>query len=254
MGDGAASPLVALHGVGRAFPSGPALEGLSLSVAAGEFVTLVGPSGCGKSTTLRLVAGLDMPTSGTITWADGAPPALGFVFQDPTLMPWATLVRNVALPLELQGVPAGETRARVDAAIAAVGLEDARGLYPREMSGGMRMRASIARALVGRPRLVLMDEPFAALDEMTRFRLNDDLLRLRRETGATVLFVTHSIYEAAYLSDRIVVLSARPGRAIADIAAGPPTDRAGYRHSAPFMAVCQEVAAALRRADAAEAA
>ncbi len=254
MASGAAPTLVRLERVGKVFPNGPAIEDLSLSVGEGEVVSLVGPSGCGKSTTLRLIAGLDAPDTGAIVWSGGAAPAMGFVFQDPTLMPWATVEANVALPLRLRGRDRAAMQGEVRSALAALGLADAGGLYPRELSGGMRMRASIARALIERPRLLLMDEPFAALDEMTRFRLNDDLLRLRRDTGATILFVTHSIYEAAYLSDRIVVMSPRPGRAVAEIAVDAPPDREGYRHAPAFMEMCRAVSAALRTAGAEAAA
>jgi NitT/TauT family transport system ATP-binding protein len=189
-------------------------------VAAGDFVALLGPSGCGKSTLLRLIAGLDAPDAGTMRW-EAAPPAagqIGFVFQDPTLMPWATALENVALPLRLRGEPqAGERAAE---ALRDVGLGDFAGARPATLSGGMRMRVSIARALVVRPRLLLMDEPFAALDEFTRHRLQDEVLRLTTEHACTSVFVTHSLYEAAYLASRVAVMSPRPGRIAASFRYG----------------------------------
>ncbi|MBD0274612.1 MAG: ABC transporter ATP-binding protein, partial [Acetobacteraceae bacterium] len=204
-----APPLVALRGVGVRFASGTeALAGVDLEVGAGEFLSLLGPSGCGKSTLLRVVAGLVRPTAGEVASPRGG--GIGFVFQDATLMPWATALANARLPLRLRGVPRGEADARAAEALASVGLSGAERAWPRELSGGMRMRVSIARALVVRPSLLLMDEPFAALDEITRHRLNDDLLRLRAEIGVTVVFVTHSVFESVYLSTRVAVMAARP--------------------------------------------
>jgi len=202
-----------IDAVGRRFVGGvEALRDVSLRIDAGDFVALLGPSGCGKSTLLRLIAGLDQPDAGALHWQEGHAPGVGevgFVFQDATLLPWASAADNVRLPLRLRGVQA---EAEVRAALSRVGLEGFEGARPAQLSGGMRMRVSIARALVTRPRLLLMDEPFAALDEFTRHRLQEDLLRLWRELGCTVVFVTHSIYEAAFLARRIVLMTPRPGR------------------------------------------
>jgi NitT/TauT family transport system ATP-binding protein len=243
--------------VTRRFAGGRvALAGVDLAVRAGEFVSLLGASGCGKSTVLRLVAGLDAPTSGRVERAD-AGEIPGVVFQDAALMPWATVRRNVELPLRLRGEAREAMRAKVDAALAAVGLADAADAVPRELSGGMRMRASLARALVTRPRLWLLDEPFGALDEITRFALNQTLLGLCQPADgtppATALFVTHSVYEAVFLSQRIVVM-ARPGRVVAEIAVDEPYLRGpDFRATARFTAWCAEVSDALQRASLAEA-
>ncbi|MEJ0048094.1 MAG: ABC transporter ATP-binding protein [Rhodospirillales bacterium] len=197
-----------------------ALQDVDLRIGAGDFLVLLGPSGCGKSTLLRLIAGLDQPQGGSLAWG-AAPPGpgdIGFVFQDPTLMPWASAAENAALPLRLRGLdqaPAFQMLARVGLA----GFEDVR---PSKLSGGMRMRVSIARALAPRPRLLLMDEPFAALDEFTRHRLQEDVRALAEETGCTTVFVTHSIYEAAFLATRVAVMSARPGRVAATHAFDQP--------------------------------
>ena len=206
-----------LCAVSRRFAGGlVALEGVSLAIAAGEFLVLLGPSGCGKSTLLRLIAGLDAPDGGSLRWPASPPAAgqIGYVFQDATLMPWATAAENVALPLRLRGDPEAGARART--ALAEVGLAEFADARPSTLSGGMRMRVSIARALVARPRLLLMDEPFAALDEFTRHRLQDELLRLTGSLRCTTIFVTHSLYEAAYLASRVVVMSPRPGRVAAE--------------------------------------
>jgi NitT/TauT family transport system ATP-binding protein len=243
--------VVTLRGVGKTFASGVvALERLDLDVRPAEFVSLLGPSGCGKSTALRLIAGLTEPTQGVIEWrrAPGAsgegPHALGFVFQEPTLMPWATVAANVRLPLKLKGF-AATAQPRVDAALARVGLAGFAGSYPRELSGGMKMRASIARALVTEPRLLLMDEPFAALDEITRFRLNDDLLALWQSLGKTVVFVTHSVFESVYLSQRVVVMTQRPGRVFTQLAIDAPYPRdERFRTSATYAAFCRQVSEA----------
>ncbi len=247
--------LLSLEGVGKTFETGTrALDGIDLAVAEGEFVSILGPSGCGKSTLLRLVAGLAPPSEGRIAWPAG-PPArggLGFVFQDPTLMPWATVFDNVHLPLRLSGTRRAAARGPVLDALARVGLAGQGRLYPRQLSGGMRMRVSIARALVTRPRLLLLDEPFAALDEITRFRLNDDLMALWRELGWTVLFVTHSVFESVFLSTRIVVMAAGPGRIAADMAVPLPQPRAPeLRTSAAFAEACRTVSDTLARAMAA---
>lgn len=244
-------PLVALEGVGKTYKTGTvALEGIDLEIRPGEVLTLLGPSGCGKSTILRLVAGLDEPTSGTLVRALGGDDrSLGFVFQDPTLMPWADVFDNVVLPLRLQGRSRGRSRAVVGEVLEMVGLDPRGASFPRELSGGMRMRVSIARALVTHPRLLLMDEPFAALDEITRFRLNDDLLRVCAELGTTIVFVTHSVFESVYLSSRIAVMSARPGRIFAeiDIETGAPRDE-NFRSSAAYSHYCKTVSEALREA------
>ena len=201
--------------VGRRFAGGvEALRDTSLRLTEGDFVALLGPSGCGKSTLLRLIAGLDQPDDGALTW-DGGPPAagdIGYVFQDATLLPWATAEDNVFLPLRLRGQGRDDAMAQVHAVLRRVGLAGFEKSRPRQLSGGMRMRVSIARALVTRPRLLLMDEPFAALDEFTRHKLQADLLEVWRDAGCTVVFVTHSIYEAAFLARRIVLMTPRPGR------------------------------------------
>jgi len=218
--DDSRDAVVALRGVAKTYDNGTqALERIDLDVRAGEFLTLVGPSGCGKSTLLHLVAGLARPSAGYIAWwrdsfdATGGPGRrIAFVFQSPTLMPWASLATNVRLPLDLASVPRNDANARVARSLARVGLAEAGAHLPRELSGGMQMRASIARALVTEPDLLLMDEPFGALDEFTRQRLDRELLDLWRAQRVTIVFVTHSIQEAVFLSDRVVVMSPRPGR------------------------------------------
>ncbi len=210
-------------GVGRRFPGGiEALRDASLRLAETDFVALLGPSGCGKSTLLRLIAGLDQPDAGRLAWDDGppAPGDIGYVFQDATLLPWATAEDNVYLPLRLRGVARERAMPEVHAVLARVGLNGFEKARPRALSGGMRMRVSIARALVTRPRLLLMDEPFAALDEFTRHKLQADLLEVWRAAGCTVVFVTHSIYEAAFLARRVVLMTPRPGRIAAEIVSG----------------------------------
>lgn len=237
---------VRVSGVRRIFPGGTvAIDGLDLDVAAGSFVALLGPSGCGKSTLLRIIAGLDRPEAGTIELepeaADGAAAQGGrapiaYVFQDAHLLPWRSVLDNTALPLELAGAGAAERRATARAALEHVGLADAAARYPAELSGGMRMRVSLARALVTRPRLLLLDEPFAALDELTRGRLDDQLRALWAELSMTVLFVTHSITEAAYLAERTVVLSARPARVVLDHVLDLPRARGGALRAEPSFA------------------
>jgi NitT/TauT family transport system ATP-binding protein len=238
--------LLQAAGIGKRFAGGTeALRDLDFEVRSGEFVSLLGPSGCGKSTALRIIAGLLAPDAGTIAW-DGARPELGFVFQDATLMPWADALTNTRLPLDLQKIPRVEGNDRAEAALARVGLCGFEKSVPRELSGGMKMRVSIARALAANPRLLLMDEPFAALDEPTRQALNDELIALARADGMTVIFVTHSIVEASYLSDRVLVMSPRPGRIIADIALSPPPVRdAEFRLSPHFADNQRKVAAAM---------
>ena len=208
--------MLTIEGVSRRFPGGlEALRDVSLRIDAADFVALLGPSGCGKSTLLRLIAGLDRPTAGTLAWDAGHAPMpgeVGFVFQDATLLPWATAEENVFLPLRLRGANRAQAMPEVHAALAGVGLAGFEQARPRALSGGMRMRVSIARALVTRPRVLLMDEPFAALDEFTRHRLQADLVALWQSMRCTVVFVTHSIYEAAFLARRIVLMTPRPGR------------------------------------------
>ena len=270
-------PVVTLGNVGKTFANGVvALDRLNLDVWPGELVSLVGPSGCGKSTALRLIAGLSEPSSGRIDWrhpdvakTSGTQvrsqhqPAktgvsaltssrgydrIGFVFQEPTLMPWATVAANVRLPLKLKGLDP-TAPARVEAALARVGLAAFASSYPRELSGGMKMRVSIARALVTEPKLLLMDEPFAALDEITRFRLNNDLLELWRSLGKTVVFVTHSVFESVYLSQRIVVMMPRPGRVFTELAIDAPYPRdERFRTSAMYAGYCRQASEALAQA------
>ena len=230
-----------------------ALANVSLEVQAGEFLSVLGPSGCGKSTLLRLIAGLAEPTTGTIDWSDDSGRAdLGFVFQEPTLMPWATALANVALPLKLRGMAKSEREARAAEALDNVGLKGFERVWPRELSGGMKMRVSLARALVVQPRLLLMDEPFAALDEITRHRLNDDLLELWQRSGVTIVFVTHSVFESVFLSQRIVVMSARPGRVSAELAVTTPYPRSqAFRTSAEYAAWCRQASSRLGEAMAA---
>ena len=241
--------LLSLSAISKTFDNGlEAIARIDLDVAQGQFLSLVGPSGCGKSTALRIAAGLIAPTSGKIAWPQGRP-QIGFVFQDPTLMPWATVAGNVRLPLDLAGVNRSEARDQAARAIARVGLGGFENAYPRELSGGMRMRASIARAITAQPKLLLMDEPFAALDELTRQALNDDLLKLAREDSMTVMFVTHSVFESSYLSSRVVVMTPRPGRIAADIHLSPPPLRdASYRLTQEFADAAGKVSAALRNA------
>ena len=250
-------PVVTMRGVSKVFSNGTlALSNMTLSVQRGEFLSLLGPSGCGKSTALRIIAGLGAPSSGTVDWpsstinSKGLPQGdIGFVFQDPTLMPWATVFGNVYLPLKLQGVGKEQARPRIMETLATVGLADFADAYPRELSGGMKMRVSIARALVTKPKLLLMDEPFAALDEITRQKLNDDVLKLWRQSGVTVIFVTHSVFESAYLSNRIVVMRARPGQVYADIPLVTSSSRSEeYRTSEEYRATTALVSKALQDA------
>ncbi len=250
-------PLVVMSKVNKVFSSGTvALSDMSFTVRNGEFVSLLGPSGCGKSTALRIMAGLGDISSGTIDWPQsridsrGLPEGdIGFVFQEPTLMPWQTVFGNVHLPLRLRGVAKKAAEADVRAVLTTVGLQDFADAYPRELSGGMKMRVSIARALVTRPKLLLMDEPFAALDEITRQKLNDDVLRLWNDTGITVIFVTHSVFEAAYLSSRVVVMKTRPGGVHADFTLEKSLERDPlYRTSEDFRSACERVSRSLLEA------
>ena len=260
------APLITLHQVGKRFDGGlQALAGVSLVVAVGEFVALLGPSGCGKSTVLRLAAGLDAPSAGTVTAPAVQASAsrvvshsvshtishtisnsTAFVFQEPTLMPWASVFDNVWLPLRLQGQSRATASATVRQVLASVGLADFDTAYPAQLSGGMKMRASIARALVTQPQVLLMDEPFAALDDITRQRLNTDLLQWWQGKGMAALFVTHSVAEAVFLSQRVLVMAARPGRVVAEVAIDHPYPRhADFRHSAQFAQACRTLGDAL---------
>lgn len=243
--------LFSLNAISKTFSNKTtALQALSLEVREKEFISLLGPSGCGKSTALRIIAGLGSATSGSINWHDEhVSKDISFVFQEPTLMPWATVFDNVWLPLRLKGVSRSAARTDVMDTLAMVGLEKFPNAYPRELSGGMKMRVSIARALVTRPKLLLMDEPFAALDEITRLKLNDDLLDLWRQLGWTVIFVTHSVYESVYLSNRIAVMATRPGRIVADLAIDAPYPRGeDFRTSAQYGAFARDVSSALHNA------
>ena len=247
----AAGLAVSLREVTKVYDNGVmALGPLDLAVRKGEFVSLLGPSGCGKSTALRIMAGLAAPSAGRVQVAhhDGALPgqSIGFVFQEPTLMPWTSVRENVRLPLKLARVPAAESGQRVMEALARVGLAEFADSFPRELSGGMKMRVSLARALVTDPDILLMDEPFAALDEITRFRLNNDLLALWRNLKKTVVFVTHSVFESVYLSQRVIVMTQRPGRISAEIKidASEPRDEE-FRTSAAYGEYCRKVSAAL---------
>jgi NitT/TauT family transport system ATP-binding protein len=243
--------LLKFTNVTKRFPNGTlALDRVSFDIARGEFVSLVGPSGCGKSTALRLIAGLTSVNEGGVTWA-GDRPRLGFVFQDAALMPWATVEKNVRLPLELMSAPEETMTFRVAETLALVGLEKFAGVYPRELSGGMRMRVSIARALAADPAVLLMDEPFAALDELTRERLNDELRELWSTKNLTIVFVTHSIYESVYLSSRTIVMSPRPGKVVADIPMADPKARdPEFRTTSAYAERCRAMRVALAEAHA----
>ncbi|WP_222837459.1 ABC transporter ATP-binding protein [Marinobacter sp. F3R11] len=250
-------PLLQVEGVDKVYANGTvALKGAALTVKQGEFVSLLGPSGCGKSTLLRIMAGLGEVTTGTVKWWEQDYDVVGskgcklaFVFQNATLMPWARVRKNVRLPLDLEHENSAESEKKVDDALEMVGLKGFDESFPRELSGGMQMRASIARAMVTEPDLLLMDEPFGALDEMTRNKLNDDVLKLKKENGWTIVFVTHSVYEAVYLSSRVVVMAARPGRIVDDIKIDKPYPRSpDFRISTEFAGYCRQVSQALERA------
>lgn len=243
-------PLLSIEQASKIYDNGTiALSDVNLTLEQGSFVSLVGPSGCGKSTLLRMIAGLITPTNGTLRWSgsNGAPSDLGFVFQDATLMPWARVFDNVWLPLKLRGISREAARAHVMEALTRVGLEAFAEVFPRELSGGMRMRVSIARAMATGTKILLMDEPFAALDEFTREKLDDDLLHLWREQGWTVIFVTHSVYESVYLSQRVLVMGARPGRIIEEIHVNAAERVGAFRDSPAYIAYCRAVSTALRQ-------
>jgi len=253
-------PAVEVLSVEKIFPDGThALAPIALTIAHGEFVALIGPSGCGKTTLLKLMANLLEPSDGRLLWWRAGYDdmvSLGrrvaFVFQDATLMPWARVAANVRLPLDLAGVPKGVANARVTAALDRVGLRDFARHFPRQLSGGMKMRASIARSLVIDPDLLLMDEPFGALDEFTRNRLDDDLVQLCFERKLTTVFVTHSIYEAVFLSSRVIVMASAPGRIFATLAIDEPQPRAqNFRNSARFAEYCRTLSALLAQASGA---
>jgi NitT/TauT family transport system ATP-binding protein len=242
-----ASSSIALRGVSRVFDGGvEAVRAMDLDIAGGEFLAMIGPSGCGKSTLLRMIAGLDRPTAGTIAGVD--PKHIAFVFQDAHLLPWRNVLRNVALPLELRGVDKSQRTEAAMAAIEQVGLSDAIKRYPAQLSGGMRMRVSLARALVTDPQVLLLDEPFAALDEITRQQLDEQLRELWRRRKMTVVFVTHSINEAAFLADRAIVFTKRPARIVIDHRLSLPEQRvAELRGDASFARECAVLLEALRR-------
>ena len=250
------SPLLSLKGVEKRFDNGTiAVSDLNLDIAQSEFVSLLGPSGCGKSTALRMIAGLTKISAGSLTWSGNMPAAtpkpgdISFVFQEATLMPWTSVWENVYLPLKIRGLSSEAAQDQVADALRMVGLSKFAKSYPRELSGGMKMRASIARALVTRPKVMLMDEPFAALDEMTRIKLNNDLQSLWKEHGWTIIFVTHSVYESVYISNRIVVMAARPGRIIGDMPISQPYPRdETFRTSTPYNEYCRNVSSVLHGA------
>ncbi|HEY0218395.1 MAG TPA: ABC transporter ATP-binding protein [Afipia sp.] len=246
----AATCAVSLHGVTKTYANDVlALGPIELNVHEGEFVSLLGPSGCGKTTVLRIIAGLTEPSGGIVHVARGTRRNIGFVFQEPTLMPWASVRDNVGLPLKLARVVREEAASRIDKVLAQVALSEFTDAFPRELSGGMKMRVSLARALVTDPDILLMDEPFAALDEITRFRLNNDLLAVWRTLKKTVIFVTHSVFESVYLSQRVVVMTSRPGRIASQFRVETPEPRSeDFRTSNDYAAICREVSAALARA------
>jgi NitT/TauT family transport system ATP-binding protein len=241
-------PLLSMRDVRKTFANGVlALNGVTLTLpAAPQFLAVVGPSGCGKSTLLRIAANLEEPSAGAIEWPGFDRSNLSYVFQEPTLMPWASVYDNVRLPLRIRGLPESKVSERIHQVLDRVGLKDFARSYPRELSGGMRMRASVARALVTEPRLLLMDEPFAALDEITRAKLERDLLGLWLASKFTVVFVTHSVFEAVFLASRVVVMTPRPGRIAANLAIDAPYPRTeAFRTSRAYIDHCREVSEAL---------
>ncbi|WP_430540975.1 ABC transporter ATP-binding protein [Roseofilum capinflatum] len=241
-------PIATLEEVGKRFDrQNWAIADLTLNLYSSEILSLVGPSGCGKSTLLRLMSGLTSLSSGTLNWDNsGQKPQLAFVFQDAALMPWAKVWQNVYLPLKLAGVSPKSAQAQIQEALKLVQLEQVSQSYPRQLSGGMKMRVSIARALVNNPQVLLMDEPFAALDDITRTQLNDELLNLWGQKQWTIVFVTHNIYEAVYLSHRVVVMGTAPGRIVAEIPIDEPYPRdRSFRGAIAYTEYCQQVATAL---------
>jgi NitT/TauT family transport system ATP-binding protein len=242
--------IITLKEVTKAYTNGfVALKDVNLTIRKGEFVSLVGPSGCGKSTILRLIAGLSQPSSGVITWETLTTKDLSFVFQDAALMPWTTVQENIRLPLKLQGLSKTRSQTQVDEVIALVNLQGFENAYPRQLSGGMKMRVAIARALITKPSILLMDEPFGALDEITRHRLNDELLQLWQRHKWTTVFVTHNIQEAAYLSDHIVIMSSRPGQIKTELPVITSYPRATeFRVSPEYSHYCQIINKALMNA------
>ncbi len=246
-------PLLELRGVGKTFSNGvKALDNVEMAIWEGDFLSLLGPSGCGKSTALRLIAGLSTPTSGLLDWQGNGflgRSNIGFVFQEPTLLPWASVFDNVWLPLRLRGISRRAAAHAVHEMLERVHLTGFEDAVPRELSGGMKMRVSIARGLVTKPTLLLMDEPFAALDEITRFKLNNDLLELWQDQRFTVVFVTHSVFESVFLSNRIVVMAARPGRVFEEVAVDAPYPRDdAFRTSPDYAVLCRRTSDVLARA------
>jgi NitT/TauT family transport system ATP-binding protein len=253
---GIAAPMIEIAGVSKRYGSTPAvLDSIDLNVLKEEFVALIGPSGCGKSTVLKLISGLTAPSDGTVR-VDGMTPVnareiVSHIFQDATLLPWRSVRQNVGLGLELEGVSKARRAEKVSALLELVGLGHVADAYPRELSGGMKMRVSVARALATNPRLLLMDEPFAALDEMSRDRLHEELLRLRAEQRWTAVFVTHSVAEAVFLATRIIVLAPNPGRICAMLQVDLPWPRtADLRETLEFEAMVAQVSHTLRGAAA----
>lgn len=248
------TPMIMVRGVEKTYPNGTnALQRLDLNIARGEIISLLGPSGCGKSTLLKMFADLEQPSAGLVRWNGKAEIQsqckMAMVFQEATLMPWANIAENVRLPLDLQHISKSTSTPKVMAALKAVGLENFSQAYPRELSGGMQMRASLARALVTEPDLLLMDEPFGALDEFTRHKLDSDIRQLWSERDLTVVFVTHSIYEAVYLSSRVIVMGARPGRVVADLEIeGPYVRDEAFRSSEVFIQQCSHLSQLLAEA------
>lgn len=241
---GSGGPLLKLRSVGKTFSNGvAALRNVDMTIRQGDFLSLLGPSGCGKSTALRIIAGLTAPTTGAVEWdrKPGDASSVGFVFQEPTLLPWASVFDNVWLPLRLKGISRAEAAPAIGGMLERVHLTGFEDAVPRELSGGMKMRVSIARALVTKPRVLLMDEPFAALDEITRFKLNNDLLDLWQDERFTTVFVTHSVFESVFLSTRIVVMAARPGRVYQELAVDAPYPRnETFRTSPGYAALCRQ--------------
>ena len=250
------NPIISMSRVKKSFENGTiAVKDMTIDLFEGEFISFLGPSGCGKSTVLKMVSGLLRPTAGKIhikghdVSASGSTQDVGFVFQDSTLMPWATVQDNVYLPLRLKGITRKDASQEIDDILYKVGLQDFKKSYPRELSGGMKMRVSIARALITKPKLLLMDEPFAALDEITRFKLNNDVLKFWDDTNLTVIFVTHSVFESVYLSSRVVVMAPRPGRVIADIPLSEHYPRSDeYRTTSAYAKNCRAVSEYLKGA------